>query len=150
MCTILTMRLVAASADLLAGLAGADVTIESRYEVEAPGALGAFATSGSVISRVAGDKARSDSTVQTKSKMLGMSGGGRTADITRLDRELVWGLDIKQETYTETTFAEVRALMAEGLRQMEPAPQSAARRGRRLRHVADPLGTMQATVTSPT
>lgn len=112
---------------IAAGAAGADVTVESSYDVEAAGPLGMLASSGTVVSRVSGDKARTDSNVQSKSKMVGMfGGGGESADITRLDLGLTRQLNPNNRTYTEATFEEMRQMMAAGLQQAEAVQQQAA------------------------
>jgi hypothetical protein len=43
----------------------------------------------------------------------------KTSDIMRLDRELVWDLDHKKKSYTERTFAEMRAMMDSLGREMQ-------------------------------
>ncbi len=97
--------------------AAADVTIESRYDMDAAGAMGAIASSGTTISRISGQMSRSDSSMQMKSKLMKTLnvGSGETASITRLDLGLIQELQPEKSQYTETSFEEMRQLLTQGM-----------------------------------
>lgn len=70
------------------------------------------------------DKHATESTLRwTSGVMKTMTGGKDTqsGEIVRLDKELIWSIDPKKETYTEMTFAEFRELMKKGFAEMEEA-----------------------------
>ena len=105
--------------------AAADVTIESRYDMEAAGAMGSMASSGTSISRISGQKSRSDSSMQMKSKLmktLGV-GSGENVSITRLDLGVVQELETEKSRYTETSFEEMRQMLAQGMPGQQDAQQ---------------------------
>jgi len=96
------------------------VTIESRYDVEAPGPMGVFASSGTTITRVSGPLSRTASVTKSKSQLVKTlsSGSSETTSITRIDLEVVQDLQPKKSQYTETTFEQMRQMMAQGLAEL--------------------------------
>lgn len=106
----------------IAGPTVADVTVESRFEVEAGGGLGMLASSGTSTSMIAGDRARSETRITRRSRLAGAFGGdGDSVDITRLDRGLVWQLEPAKRRYREISFDQLRAQTDEALAQLEAA-----------------------------
>ena len=104
----------------LASPATADISFAQRITVDAAGGMAMFGSEGSVLTQISGDKSRSESTMQMKSKLASMmAGGGRTATIVRLDRELTWQLDAENEKYSEATFAQTRQQMQEARESMQ-------------------------------
>ena len=105
----------------IATQAMADVTIESRYDVDAAGAMGMFASSGTSITRVSGQMARTDSVTRTKSKFIQTlsSGSNETINITRIDLEVIQDLQPEKSQYTETTFEQMRQMLTQGLQSMQ-------------------------------
>jgi hypothetical protein len=99
----------------------ADVTIESRFDVEAAGGLGMFASSGTSTTRISGNKSRSDTQSQSKSKLVKTFTGGNneSVDITRIDLGLLWNLEPEKSRYTETSFEQMRQMLEQGMQQMQ-------------------------------
>jgi hypothetical protein len=104
----LALGIVAAS--WTAGHAG--VTVSRVTTMDGMGGL--LKSSTTSTESYSGDKMVSDSETKMENKMLKMFGGGKpikTTSITRLDKELIWTIDHKDKSYTEMTFAEMRAWM---------------------------------------
>jgi hypothetical protein len=77
---------------------------------------------GTQAEKVAGDKAMTTSNMKMTSKVMKFFGAGKpqeTASITRLDKELIWDLNLKEQEYTEKTFAQIRAEMEKALKDAE-------------------------------
>lgn len=90
----------------------ADVTISRHSTMDGMGGL--LKSSVTSTESYSGDKMVNDSETKMENKLVKMFGGGKpikTTSITRLDKELIWNLDHKEKTYTEMTFAEMRALV---------------------------------------
>lgn len=92
--------------------ARADLTIRSRTESQGMAFLGDMSSTETTY--LAGSK----QAVVTSSKMnnpffaqAGMSGELSTLQITRLDRELQWTVDEREGSYTEMSFAALRAML---------------------------------------
>jgi hypothetical protein len=102
----------------------ADVTIEERVSVG--GLMKIVNMSGTTVTTIAGDRARSDSNLQFESGMLRVlaRGAGQTTEIVRLDQDKIYTLDTKRKTYSETTFAEQRAQMQAAMQQSQEAQAS--------------------------
>ena len=73
-----------------------------------------------------GDKQRQD----TKTKFVGamaqyMPGGGEQnqATITRMDKELIWNINLTDKTYTEMTFDQVKRMMEKMKSQVRKKPE---------------------------
>ncbi len=70
------------------------------------------------------DRSADQSTTKwTRGLMKTMTGGKavESKTITRLDKEVIWTLDLKKKTYTEMTFAEFRDMINKGMMEMENA-----------------------------
>lgn len=75
----------------------------------------------------AGDRSASESSTKwTKGLMKTMTRGKpvESTTIVRLDKELVWSIDPKKETYREMTFAEFKAMLEQGLADLDQAAES--------------------------
>ena len=108
-----------------AGPSAAEVTIEETLRVEGSGLMSMLNMSGTSVTRISGDRGRTDSELQMESRMMRMIGGmGPTAEIVRLDQERVISLDLKDKTYSETTFAMQRAEMEQAMAQMRESQQA--------------------------
>lgn len=108
-----------------AGPAAAEVTIEETMRVEGAGLMTMVNMSGTSVTRISGDRGRMDSDLQMESRLMRMVGGlGPTAEIVRLDEERLISLDLKDKTYSETTFAAQRAEMEEAMSQMRESQQT--------------------------
>lgn len=115
---------------LLAHPALADVTFDQRFTLDAGGAMSMFGSEGTSQTQIAGDKSRTDSTIAMKSALASMfSGSGKSGSIVRLDKELTWNLLPDKQQYSELTFAQVRAQMAEAQKSMKEAQGSAGSGG---------------------
>lgn len=98
----------------------ADISYTQRIVVEAAGGMSMFASEGEVLTQISGDKSRSDSQMTMKSKLMGMfAGSGETGNIVRLDKALTWNLLPEEREYSELTFAQVKAKLAEARKAME-------------------------------
>lgn len=110
-----------AAALLLAAIPAvqADISYTQRIVVEAAGGMSMFASEGEVLTQISGDKSRSDSQMTMKSKLMGMfAGSGETGNIVRLDKALTWNLLPEEREYSELTFAQAKARLAEARKAM--------------------------------
>lgn len=107
-----------------AGPVAAEVTIEETLRIEGSGLMSMMNMSGTSVTRISGDRGRTDSDLQMESRMMRMAGGlGPTAEIVRLDEERLISLDLQDKTYSETTFAAQRAEMEQAMSQMRESQQ---------------------------
>jgi len=99
----------------------ADVTLEHKMSIESTGLMSVANMTGTTVTRIAGDRARTQSDLQMQSRMLRMlaRNGSSTAEIVRLDQDRIYYLDLGKKTYRETTVQEQRALMEEAMEQMQ-------------------------------
>jgi hypothetical protein len=106
----------------------ADVTIEETMALEGAGMMSLANMTGRTTSTYAGDRARIESDVQMQSGMMRMMarGLGPTAEIVRLDEDKVYELDLKKKRYTESTLAERRAELQQGIAQAQEAQRAQA------------------------
>jgi hypothetical protein len=110
-----------------AGTARADVTTENSISVEGVGAMAFGNMTGTTRTTISGDKSRSDTDIQMKSRlvrMLAHSAVGPTADIVRLDQDKLYHLNINKKEYTETTFEQFREQMKKVTDQMSQGGQA--------------------------
>ncbi len=89
---------------LTASLASAHADVLYEQRVLSTG-LGGASTEGLQTVHLQADRERSQISIQGAPG----SGTGEMLSITRLDRELIWYLDVQAKTYVETTFGELRA-----------------------------------------
>lgn len=88
-----------------------DVTIKRTTTSDGLGGLLRSTTTST--ESISGDMMASDSETKMDNKLMKMFGGGksRTTTIARLDKEVMWTVDHKDKSYTEMTFAEMRAML---------------------------------------
>jgi hypothetical protein len=97
----------------------ADISYTQRMVVEAAGGMSMFASQGEIETRVSGNKSRTDSSITMESRIAGMlAGSGESGSIVRLDKDLTWNLAPADKAYTELTFAQARAQLAEARKAM--------------------------------
>jgi hypothetical protein len=110
-----------AIATVLAAAAHADVTVEEKIAMNGLGMMKLANMSGTTTTVIAGERARTDSNLQFESGLLRTfaRGVGQSTEIVRLDQDKIYSLDTKKKTYTETTFAEMRAHMQEAMQKMD-------------------------------
>lgn len=99
--------------------AAADVVVKQKTVSLGLGGFGAGTTDATLT--IAGDKSRSEDefTYTGRFKTLVGKKPQTTVSITRLDREVMWHLDLEKQQYTELTFAEMRAATEAGMGEME-------------------------------
>jgi len=101
---------------LLAAPASADVTMK-RKSVSA-GLAGFLNGTDERTTVIAGDRSRSDAQSTYTGTFSGLLGGNKPrqrVEIVRLDKQLIWAIDVEKKTYTEMTFAEMKAAMEKGI-----------------------------------
>jgi hypothetical protein len=114
---------------LIASVALADVTVESRIAVTGTGIMSAGNMSGTTKTIISGERSRSDSDLQLQSKVVRMFAHGAvgpTAEIVRLDQDKIDHLDLNKKQYTEQTFEEMRARLQKALDQSKDNNQGQA------------------------
>ncbi|MGB5106434.1 MAG: hypothetical protein WBP29_07990 [Candidatus Zixiibacteriota bacterium] len=95
---------------LVTGSLYADIRVKSNFKME--GLVGLMNMEGTVNNLISGDKAKTINNMKMTSKVMKSLGAGKpneTAEITRLDKELFWELEMKDKKYKEQTFAQARA-----------------------------------------
>jgi hypothetical protein len=115
---ILTLTAIALL--LIATSIRADITVKST--ITSKGLVGLTNMEGTQTQMISGDKAKTESNIKLTNKVMKFLGAGKpqeSAEITRLDKELFWDVNIKDKEYKERTFAEVRAEMEKGLQQAD-------------------------------
>ncbi len=98
----------------------ADTTVKSTVENKGMG--GVMDMQGTHELLISGDKSKTVSEMKMTNKVMKLMGGGklqRTAEITRLDKELFWDIDFKEKEYTELTFADMKAMFAKGAQEVQ-------------------------------
>lgn len=111
---------------LLSGTAqaNADISYSQNIAVTASGAMSLYASEGTVLTQIAGDKARMENDIKMKSRLARtFMGNSASGSIVRLDRGLVWNLNTDKRQYTEQSFAELRAQREEAMAAMEQSGQ---------------------------
>jgi hypothetical protein len=99
---------------LTAAVAHADVTLQNSMSVEGVGLMAVGNMSGTTKTTISGDKSRTDSDIQMKSRlvrMLAHNAVGPSATIVRLDEDKILNININKKEYTEVTFEQMRDQM---------------------------------------
>lgn len=125
--TITTRALLGcAVAAILSTAAQADVTIQERMTVNGAGMMKMANMSGTTTTRISGQRARSESNLEFESGLMRTfaRGLGQSTEIVRLDQDKLYSVDDKKKTYSETTFAERRAMMQQAMDNMRKAQAS--------------------------
>lgn len=120
--------LACAIAAVLSTSAHADVTIEERMSIGGAGLLKMANMSGTTTTMISGQRARTESDLQFESALMRTfaRGAGQGTEIVRLDQDKMYSVNNRKKTYTETTFAELRAQMqkaTEGMREAQASQQ---------------------------
>lgn len=97
--------------------AHADVTVEESISVNGAGLMSFANMNGKSTTSISGNRARMESDVQMQSRLVRLFAGGPTAEITRLEDDKVYELDLKKKQYTATSLSERRAEMEKALQQ---------------------------------
>lgn len=109
---------------LIAGRAGADLTLNQSMTVEAGGAMSFFSSDGTVTTMISGDKSRSEVQVQPRSGMMAaFAKNTDNVSIMRLDKDRIWQLMPDRQQYSEMTFEELRQQIAASQAQMQQMQQ---------------------------
>ncbi|KAA1194298.1 hypothetical protein F0M18_02355 [Pseudohalioglobus sediminis] len=116
-----TRKLLLATAACAASApALADLSYSQKIIVEGGGAMSMFSSEGTVINHLAGDKSRSETQMNMKSRLARLAAGsGNSVTIVRLDKALTWNLQPEDQQYQEVTFAQARAQLAKAMDAME-------------------------------
>ncbi|WP_293392375.1 hypothetical protein [Nevskia sp.] len=104
--------------------AQADVTVQESMSVNGGGLMGFANMSGKTTTQISGTRSRIETDVQMQSRLVRAFAGGPTAEITQLDSDKVYELNLKKKQYTATSLAERRAQMEQALKKGEEAQQS--------------------------
>jgi hypothetical protein len=106
---------------LVSAAAQADVTMQESMSLSGAGMMKMANMSGTTTTTISGNKARTESNMQFESGLMrtfARGAGGPHVEIVRLEEDKIFSLDPKKKTYTETTFAEMRAKMQQAMDQM--------------------------------
>jgi hypothetical protein len=109
------------AAVLVSAAAQADVTMQESMSLSGAGMMKMANMSGTTTTTISGNKARTESNMQFESGLMrtfARGAGGPHVEIVRLDEDKIFSLDPKKKTYTETTFADMRAKMQQAMDQM--------------------------------
>ena len=128
------LLLAGASSVLVSNVAWSDVTVEQRLTVNGAGLMSMANMTGTSVTTVSGDRARTESELKFESglvRALAHGAGGQTVEIVDLGQDHIYEINTKKKTYTETTFAERRAQMQQAMQaaQQGQAKQSQATSG---------------------
>tara|TARA_R110002110_G_scaffold406421_1_gene626477 strand:- start:311041 stop:312201 length:1161 start_codon:yes stop_codon:yes gene_type:complete len=103
----------------------ADISYAQRVSIEAAGGMSLFASDAEILTQIAEDRSRTESRVQMKSRLARMfAGSGDTATIVRLDKQLIWDLDLDKKQYTQMSFAQAREQLEAAMKSMQDAQSS--------------------------
>jgi hypothetical protein len=114
---------------LVSAAAQADVTMQEQMSLSGAGMMKMANMSGTTTTVISGDRARTESNMQFESGLMrtfARGAGGPHIEIVRLDQDKIYSLDPKKKTYTETTFADMRAKMQQGMEAMQKGQASQA------------------------
>src|ERR1044071_7311608 len=114
---------------LFGAAAQADVTMQEQMSLSGAGMMKMANMSGTTSTTIAGDRARTESNMQFESGLMrsfARGAGGPHVEIVRLDQDKIYSLDPKKKTYTETTFADMKAKMQQAMDAMNKSQASQA------------------------
>jgi hypothetical protein len=114
---------------LVSAAAQADVTMQEQMNLSGAGMMKMANMSGTTTTVISGDRARTESNMQFESGLMrtfARGAGGPHVEIVRLDQDKIYSLDPKKKTYTETTFADMRAKMQQAMEAMQKGQASQA------------------------
>lgn len=105
--------------------AQADVTVQESLSVNGGGLMSFANMNGKTTTQISGKHSRTENDVQMQSRLVRIfASGGPTAEITRLDDDKVYELDLKKKQYAATTLAERRAQMEKALQEGKETQES--------------------------
>jgi hypothetical protein len=132
------MAMILVLISMLAVMAVADTTVKSKIVSKG---IGGFAnTEGTQQVMISGNKEKMVSNLKMTNKVVKFLGGGKpqeSAEITRIDREVIWHLNLKDKEYTELTFAEMKALTEKGLAEAQKERGASKHEGDSMQFSAD-------------
>lgn len=102
----------------------ADVTVQESLSVSGGGLMSFANMSGKTTTQISGKRSRTETDAQMQSRLVRTFAAGPTAEITRLDDDSVYELNLKKKQYTATSLAERRAQMEEALKRSKEAQES--------------------------
>jgi hypothetical protein len=114
---------------LVSAAAQADVTMQEQMSLSGAGMMKMANMSGTTTTTISGDRARTESNMQFESGLMrtfARGAGGPHVEIVRLDKDTIYSLDPKKKTYTETTFADMKAKMQQAMDAMNKGQASQA------------------------
>src|ERR1043165_248685 len=114
---------------LVSAAAQADVTMQESMSLSGAGMMKMANMSGTTTTTISGNKARTESNMQFESGLMrtfARGAGGPHVEIVRLDQDKIYSLDPKKKTYTETTFADMKAKMQQAMDAMNKGQASQA------------------------
>ncbi len=121
-----TVRLLAFTTGLIvfmAGSAGADCYVKSTSTSDGFGGLGA--TEGTSETWVSGGRMAEKSQSHLKNSVLkALTKDSRSYTITRLDKGLIWDVDLGDKSYTEFSFAQMKEQMEKSAEEFKKAAAS--------------------------
>jgi hypothetical protein len=108
---------VACLAATAAPLTWGDITVQERLSFQGPISIANM--NGTTTTIIAKDRARTTGDLQFESGFMRTlaRGAGQGTEIVRLDQDKVYQLNEKKQTYTETTFEEMRAQVQKAMEQ---------------------------------
>lgn len=95
----------------------ADVTIEHSMRVQGGGTWSDMSSSGTGTLKIAGERARLESRLDSRSVFPGMAGGSDSTEIVRLDTGVLVTLKAGERSYRVRALDEIRRGMSEALEQ---------------------------------
>src|SRR5437868_14779570 len=121
--TLVHRALLACAIAVAIPVAQADVSMEENVSVSGAGLMKMANMSGRTVTTISGDRARTDSDMKFESGLMRTlaHGVGQSTEIVRLDQDKIYQINDKKKTYTETTFAERRAMMQQAMEQSQKA-----------------------------
>jgi hypothetical protein len=98
---------------LLGTVLPAEADVLVREKTSSSGIMGMGASEGQSTVIVSGDKQQTEREMTIQGMPAGMGGDGPmvSVDIVRLDRDLIWHLDMSKKEYTEMTFEDMKQMM---------------------------------------
>jgi hypothetical protein len=98
---------------LIAAITPAQADVLVREKNSTSGIMGMGSSEGQVTMILSGEKQQTETEMTIQGMPAGMGGDGPrlSVDIVRLDKDLIWHLDMPKKEYTEMSFAEMKQMM---------------------------------------
>ncbi len=97
-----------------------------RAKGSSSGIMGMGNVETETVSMLKGDRQKEETSTKFTGPMaryMPQGGEQKQITITRLDKELIWSIDMSQKTYTQVTFDEMRKMMGQGMVEEDTAPE---------------------------